>query len=100
MCDCDEFESSGVRCDYCGHTPVDHLPLEPVAKRSRADNLLSKQEDVVEIHPHPADQPSSSKSTDNENESQEIIKIIDLECEAPTGVQTTSKVGASKKAAA
>lgn len=99
LCDCDEFESRGVRCDYCGHTPVDHLPLEPVTKRSRADNSLPKQNEIVEIQLHPADQPSSSKSIDNENESQEIVKIIDLECEAPTGVQTTSNVVASKKAA-
>ena len=35
---------------------------------------------------------------DNENESQEIVKIIQLECEA-SGVQTTSNAGASKKTA-
>ena len=97
LCDCDEFESSGVCCDYSGHTPVDHLPLEPVTKRSRADNSLPKQDEVGEIQLHPADQPSSSKSTDNENASKEI-KIIDLECETPTGVQTISNDGASEKA--
>ena len=95
LCDSDEFESSGVCCDYCGHTPVDNLPLEPVTKRLRADNLLPKQNKVVEIQLHPANQPSSSKSVDNENESHKIITIIDFECEAPTGVQTTSNVGAS-----
>ena len=99
MCECEEFESSGVRCDYCGHTPVDHRPMEPVTKRSRADNSLPKQDEVVEIQLHTADQPSSSKSMDNDNESKEIAKIIDLECEAPTGVQTTSNDGASEKAA-
>lgn len=98
LCDCDEFESSGVRCDYCGHTPVDHLPLEPVTKKSRTDNLLPKQDKVGKIQLHPDNQPSSSKSTDNENGSKEI-KIIDLECEAPTGVQTISNDGASEKAA-
>ena len=36
---------------------------------------------------------------DNENESQEIVQIVDLECETPTGVQTTSNAGAPKKAA-
>ena len=97
LCDCDEFESSEVRCDYCGHTPVDHLPLEPATKRSRADNSLPKQDEVGEIQLHPADQPSSSKSTDNENASKEM-KIIDLECETPTGVQTISSDGASEKA--
>ena len=94
LCDCDEFESSGVCCDYCGHTAVDHLPLEPVTKRLRADNSLPKQDEIDEIQLHPADQPSSSKSTDNENASKEI-KLIDLECETPTGVQTISNNGAS-----
>ena len=97
LCDCDEFESSGVCCDYCGHTAVDHLPLEPVTKRLRADNSLPKQDEINEIQVHPADQPSSSKSTDNENASKEI-KLIDLECETPTGVQTISNNGASEKA--
>ena len=97
LCDCDEFESSGVRCDYCGHTLVDHLPLEPVTKGSSADNSLPKQDEVGEIQLHPADQPSSSKSTDNENTSKDI-KIIDLECETPTGVQTISNDDASEKA--
>ena len=97
LCDCDQFESSGVRCDYCGHTPVDHLPLEPVTKRSTADNSLPKQDEVGEIQLHPADQPSYSKSTDNENASKEI-RIIDLECETPTEVQTISNDGASEKA--
>lgn len=95
LCDCDEFESSGVCCDYCGHTQVDHLPLELVTKRSRADNSLPKQDEVGEIQLHPADQPSSSKSTDNKNALKEI-KIIDLECEMPTGVQTISNDGASE----
>ena len=96
LCDCKEFESSGVRCDYCRHTPVDHLPLEPVTKRSRAGNSLPKQDEVGEIQLHPADQPSSLKSTDNENAFKEI-KIIDLECETPTGVQTISNDGAPEK---
>ena len=78
---------------------MDHLPLEPVTKRPRADNSLLKQDEVVEIQLHPVDQPSSSKSMDNENGSKESVKIIDLECEAPTGVQTTSNDGASEKAA-
>ena len=99
LCDCDEFESSGVRCDYCGHTPVDHLPLEPVTKRSRAENSLPKQDEVIKIQLHPTNQPSSSQSMDNENESQEIVQIVDLECETPTGVQMTSNAGAPKKAA-
>lgn len=99
LCDCDEFESSGICCDYCGHTPVDHFPLEPVTKRSRADNSLPKQNEIVEIQLQPAHETSSSESIDNENESQEVVNIIDLECEAPTGVQTTSNVGASKKVA-
>ena len=99
LCECEEFESSGVRCDYWGHTPVDHRPLEPVTKRLRADNSPPKQDEVVEIQLHTADQPGSSKSMDNDNASKEIAKIIDLECEAPTGVQTTSNDGASEKAA-
>ena len=77
LCDCDEFESSGVRCDYCGHTPVDHLPLEPVTKKSRTDNLLPKQDKVGEIQLHPDNQPSSSKSTDNENDPKKL-KLLTL----------------------
>ena len=92
LCDCDEFESSGVRCGYCGHTPMDHLPLEQVTKRLRAENLLPNQIEVVESQLHPADRQSSSKSIDNENESEEIVKIVDLECETPTGVQKCSCV--------
>ena len=42
-------KAAGVRCDYCGHTAVDHLSLEPVTKRSRADNSLPKQDEVGEI---------------------------------------------------
>ena len=99
LCDCEEFESSGVCCDYCGHTPVDHHPLELETKRLRADNSLPKEDEVVEIQLHTADQPGSSKSMDNDNKSKEISKIIDLECEVPTGVQTASNDGASEKAA-
>ena len=34
-CECDEYESSAVRCDYCGHTPMSHVPFDP--KRPRYD---------------------------------------------------------------
>ena len=34
-CECDEYESSAVRCDYCGHTPMSHVPFD--LKRPRYD---------------------------------------------------------------
>ena len=74
-----------------------HPSGELVTKRSRADSSLPKQDEVGKIQLHPADQPSSSKSTDNENASKEI-KFIYLECETPTGVQTISNDGASENA--
>lgn len=98
LCDCDEFESSGVHCDYCGHTPVDHLPLELITKRSKTDNSLPQGNKAVEIQLLP-DQPSSSKSTASENDnkslesqipnedcvlqSQEIKIVAESECEVP-----------------
>lgn len=49
LCDCDEFESSGVRCDYCGYIFVDYIFLESVIKKSRVDNSFLKQDEVGEI---------------------------------------------------
>lgn len=34
-CECDEYETSLVRCDYCGHTPMSHVPIDH--KKSRYD---------------------------------------------------------------
>lgn len=40
-CECEEYESSAIRCDYCGHTPVNHVPLDPLPKRPRYDEALT-----------------------------------------------------------
>jgi len=42
--ECEEYESGAIRCDYCGHTPMDHVPLEPLPKRPRYDEVLTGEE--------------------------------------------------------
>ena len=37
-CECDKYESSAVRCDYCGHTPMSHVPID--SKKPRYDATL------------------------------------------------------------
>ena len=33
--ECEEFTSNSILCEYCGHTPVQHVNLEPAAKRQK-----------------------------------------------------------------
>ena len=43
-CECDEYESSAVRCDYCGHTPMSHVPFDP--KKPRYDVSPTREASV------------------------------------------------------
>lgn len=51
-CECDEFESEGVRCDYCGHPPVMHLALEPMTKKARRGNPMEHEVEGSENFGH------------------------------------------------
>lgn len=106
LCDGAKFESSGVRCDYCGHTPINHNPLDLVPKRPKIDDSLPVNNVIGEIQLLP-DELRTSQSSESENlespipdkefcsqsEENEIV-----ESEASNQLQTTTYVGASKKA--
>ena len=65
LCDCDEFESSGVRCDYCGHTPVDHLPLEQ-SKNAAEMGVLYNDPDNTDDEVRSLQKRVDSLASDNE----------------------------------
>ncbi|KAJ7380578.1 hypothetical protein OS493_009045 [Desmophyllum pertusum] len=88
LCDGAKFESSGVRCDYCGHTPIDHNPLDLVPKRPKIDDSLPVNNVIGEIQLLPDELRTSQSSKKNEI----------VESEASNQLQTTTYVGASKKA--
>lgn len=48
ICECEEYESSALRCDYCGHTPIDHLPFGSEPKRPRTEEPQLEENEVVE----------------------------------------------------
>ena len=43
ICECEEFESSALRCGYCGHTPMDHLPFGSERERPRTEDQFPLQ---------------------------------------------------------
>ena len=48
ICECEEYESSALRCDYCGHTPINHLPFGSEPKRPRTEEPQLEENEVVE----------------------------------------------------
>ena len=42
-CECEEYESGAIRCDYCGHTPMSHVPFDPLSKRPKYDKALTSE---------------------------------------------------------
>ena len=42
-CECEEYESGAIRCDYCGHTPMSHVPFDPLSKRPKYDEALTSE---------------------------------------------------------
>lgn len=42
-CECEEYESGAIRCDYCGHTPMSHVPFDPASKRPKYDEALTSE---------------------------------------------------------
>lgn len=42
-CECEEYESGAIRCDYCGHTPMSHVPFDPLSKRPKYDEPLTSE---------------------------------------------------------
>lgn len=85
-CEWEEFESSTIRCDYCGHTPMSHVPFDPLNKRPRYDETLAREGSALEKNKIPVrevnsnapigPQPGHEEGYDEEGPDQ-------IECEVP-----------------
>ena len=42
-CECEEYENGAIRCDYFGHTPMSHVPFDPLSKRPKYDKALTSE---------------------------------------------------------
>ena len=89
ICECEEYESSALRCDYCGHTPIDHLPFGSEPKRPRTEEPQLEENEVVE-NPLPVqnvqqpeesaefiESPSNDVSTESEEAKVDECKELD-----------------------
>ena len=62
-CECEEYEYGAIRYDYCGHTPLNHVPLDPLPKRPRYDEALTGEgSDEVPVT-HVEDDASAGQGT-------------------------------------
>ena len=104
ICECEEYESSALRCDYCGHTPIDHLPFGSEPKRPRTEEPQLEENEVVE-NPLPVqnvqqseesaefiESPSNDVSTKSEEAKVDACKELDevLVTSVKTQVQAPS----------
>lgn len=62
-CECEEFESSTIRCDYCGHTPMSHVPFDPLNKRPRYDETLAREGSTLEKNKIPVAEVENNEPT-------------------------------------